>query len=298
MRLAILAGACAAAAGLASCAGPVNFDQPGGPRWAARLVPRSAPPGLAAPAPPGSAAPAPPTRLRVVTFNLEFSREVSRAIRLLRDEPALHPADLVFLQEMDPAGVRRIASALGMGYVYYPATVHPMTGRLFGNAILSRWPLSDDRKLVLPHRGRFGKTQRIAVGATMDVAGVPIRVYTMHVATGVEVPPEKRRDQVRALLADADGWPGPVIVGGDLNAKGLGRLFTARGYAWPTEGIGRTSGLAALDHIFLRGLAADAERGAGKVADNLRASDHLPVWTVVTMPDPAPAAPRENGARR
>lgn len=289
MRLAILVGIGAAAAGLASCAGPTNFEQPGGPRWAARLVPRGAPPGA-----PAAAAPAPPARLRVVTFNVEFSREIDKAVRLLREDPDLHSADVLLLQEMDQHGVRRVATALGMGYVYYPATIHPMTGRLFGNAILSRWPLSDDRKLVLPHRGRFGKTQRIAVRATVDVAGVPIRLYTMHIATGVEVPPEKRRDQVRAVLADADGWAGPVIVGGDLNAKGLGKLFTARGYTWPTEGIGRTSGLAALDHIFLRGVAAAPGRGTGKVAYNLGASDHLPVWTVVALTDARPAiAPKD-----
>jgi endonuclease/exonuclease/phosphatase family metal-dependent hydrolase len=291
MRFATLMAVFAAALALSSCAAPLNFDQPGGPRWAARLAPASAPQGPVADAAPAAALAA-PAELRVVTFNVKFSREIPKAIRLLQEDPALHPADLVLLQEMDQDGVRQVASALGMGFVYYPATVHPGTGRLFGNAILSRWPLSDDRKLVLPHLGRFGKTQRIAVAATVDVAGVPIRVYSVHIATGAEVSAGGRQDQVRALIADADGRYERVIVGGDFNAKGLGRLFAERGYEWPTERIGWTCLLAATDHIFLRGVEADRDLGAGKVADNRGASDHLPVWALVTIPGAQPLSMR------
>jgi endonuclease/exonuclease/phosphatase family metal-dependent hydrolase len=291
MRSSTLLIVCAAAAALSSCAAPLNFEHPGGPRWSAYLAPGAAPQGPLSDAGPITT-PAPATKLRVVTFNIKFSREIPKAIRLLREDPALHPADLVLLQEMDQDGVRQIAAALGMGFVYYPATVHPLTGRLFGNAILSRWPLSDDRKLVLPHLGRFGKTQRIAVAATMDVAGQPVRVYSVHIATGVEVSPSGRRDQVRALLADADGPFDRVIVGGDLNAKGLGKLFAEHGYAWPTEDIGWTSALSATDHIFLRGVGVEPTLGVGKVADNLGASDHLPVWAVVTLPGAPPVSMR------
>jgi endonuclease/exonuclease/phosphatase family metal-dependent hydrolase len=279
----------AAAAALSSCAAPLNFDQPGGPRWSAHLASENALRGPVADSRP-TVAPSPPPELRVVTFNIKYSRGISKAIRLLQEHPALHPADLVLLQEMDPDGVRRVAGALGMGFVYYPANVHPGTGRLFGNAILSRWPLSDDRKLVLPHLSRFGRTRRIAVAATMDVAGLPIRVYSVHIATPVQVSLGGRRDQVRALLDDADGPYDRVIVGGDLNAKGLGKLFAERGYAWPSEDLGWTTAFSATDHIFLRGVGSAPEHGVGKVADNLGASDHLPVWAVVTLPPARPVS--------
>lgn len=268
-----------AAALLSSCAAPLNFTHPGGPRWARQCDPcasgvRSAP--LAAVHPVAT-----PANLRVVTFNVKFAKEVDKAARLLQEDPSLRGADVVFLQEMDAEGTKSIARRLGMGYVYYPATVHPMTGKLFGNAILSRWPLRDDRKIILPHVGRFGSTQRIAVSATADVAGEPVRLYSVHIATSFEVSPTGRREQAQAVLTDAETARGPVIVAGDFNSRGLGELFAEVGYDWPTADIGWTCGIGTMDHIFLRGFAVEGERGVGKVADNLGASDHKPVWAVI-----------------
>src|SRR5688572_1734158 len=62
--------------------------------------------------------------LKVVTFNIRYAREVERAIELLRLSEVLQEADVIALQEMDGAGVRRMAEALGLAYVYYPAAVH------------------------------------------------------------------------------------------------------------------------------------------------------------------------------
>ncbi len=262
----ILLPALAGTLWLASCAAPLNFTSPAGPRYA----------GCAGP--PGSIAPAGPATIHVVTFNIKFAAAIDPAITLLERAPELRTADVILLQEMDAPGVRRIAGALGMCYVYYPATVHPATGRDFGPAILARWPMTDYRKLVLPHRARFNRTERVAVGATIDVGGQPIRVYSVHVATGIELGPGSRRDQVRALLADADSGYTRVIVGGDLNAWGLGRVFEQDGYAWPTRALGHTTRFGDVDHIFLRGLALCDAGSVGKVTDNLDASDHDPVW--------------------
>jgi endonuclease/exonuclease/phosphatase family metal-dependent hydrolase len=267
------------AVSLASCAGTVNFPDPGGPRFADCCV---------SPLPDSANATARPAgELRVVSFNVQYSEHIDQAIQLLTGTPELESADVILLQEMDETGVQQIAAALSMCYVYYPASVAPATHKHFGPAILSRWPLADDRKIVLPGRERFQKSERVAVAATIEVAGEPVRVYSVHFATPIGLGPGARRKQALAVLDDAERSCDRVVIGGDLNAHGLGKIFADRGYQWPTRDLGRTSRYADVDHIFARGLdlPADsaAERCAGKIADNLGSSDHKPVWAALAL---------------
>ena len=74
-----------------------NFVDPTGPRFA----------GCCATEPERS-------ELRVVTFNIQYSVEIDKAIRLFKSAPELRDADFVLLQEMDEDGVRRIADALSL----------------------------------------------------------------------------------------------------------------------------------------------------------------------------------------
>ena len=261
----------AALVGGTACSTARNYSGPDGPRYVGGVDPvrpASASRGWA------------PDSIRVVTFNIKFAREIDRATELLQTMGALHPADIVTLQEMDEPGVRRLAAALGMSYVYYPATVHPQTGRDFGNAILSRWPITGDRKVILPHLGRWERTERAAVGATVLVGSVPIRVYSVHLGTPLEIGPGSKRDQVRAVLRDAATYP-RVLIAGDMNGQSIGREFVAHGYRWPTEHEGPTSGPFSFDHIFQLGLGGHASTGV--VRDNLQASDHRPVWAVMAL---------------
>ena len=87
-----------------------------------------------------------PDTLRVVSFNVKYAQRIDSAIVVLTTESALSQADIVLLQEMDARGTRRIAEALGMSYVYYPAIFRRRSGKDFGNAVLSRWPITADRK--------------------------------------------------------------------------------------------------------------------------------------------------------
>lgn len=254
-------------AALASCAGPGNYVDPGGPRYAACY-----------PAAPDT------NEIRVVTFNIKYAEEIEKAIALLKEEPNLRDADIVLLQEMDSTGVHKIASALAMCCVYYPARFRSNDQKDFGNAILSRWPIEDDRKIILPHNGRFGGTQRIAVAGTVAVRGRPIRIYSLHLATWIEVSFGNRKDQARTVAEDAALYPGPVIVGGDLNSHDVGDIFVERGYGWPTRGAPRTVKNGTLDHFFLRGLSLRDSTAVGVVRDNRGASDHRPVWMVLNPP--------------
>lgn len=278
------AGALAAAALLTGCAHTINYLDPQGPRFEGR-----------------HAVPDPDPTLRVVTFNVEWGKKVDRVIDLMRTTPSLRDADLMCLQEMDPRGVERLAAALGYDYVYYPAVFHPRAHQDFGNALLTRWPILEDRKIVLPERNRFRDMQRIAVGATVAVAGLPVRAYCTHLetASGIEAP--QRRHQVEALLADAAPFE-RVILAGDLNNRDqVGRLFTRAGYQWLTKDVGHTILLWSWDHIFARGFTLRAPGSAGVVKDAKGASDHRPVWADLAplqRDADAPSAGRPASAQR
>jgi endonuclease/exonuclease/phosphatase family metal-dependent hydrolase len=218
---------------------------------------------------------------RVVTFNIQYAREIEGAIRLFRATPGMQDADFVLLQEMDEDGVRRIAAALSLGnYVYYPTTV--MRGRNFGNAILSRWPLEDDAKLILPHLALFDGSQRIAVRATARVGAQRIRLYSVHLATMLDHWPAARRDQAMAVVADADSAHDPVIIAGDTNAPGLWKAFDGRGYRCISRDLGGTRGPFSIDHIFTRGLQLEQPAARGVIRGHDDVSDHNPVWAVVS----------------
>ncbi|MEX0892121.1 MAG: endonuclease/exonuclease/phosphatase family protein [Gemmatimonadota bacterium] len=255
---------------LAGCRTGVNYASAAGPRYAGAAASRQAPSAT------GS------DSLRLVSFNIAFAENVDSAIALLTTDPALRGADVVLLQEMDEPGTRRIAEALGSAYVYYPAIYSLHTKRDFGNAILSKWPIIDDAKLILPKRAFLKGTQRIATAATIRVHDTDIRVYSTHLATWLEGGPGTRRDQLAAILDDAAGHA-RVVVGGDMNSHGVGRLAAARGYLWPTRNGPRTSALGRWDHLFQRGLTQPPGEVAGTVLDVMHASDHRPVWAVVLI---------------
>lgn len=256
--------ACAALLACVGCFTGTNYSDPAGPRFAGPV-------------------PAPATALgwrdtlKVTSFNVENSQEVDSALAVLTSEAELADVDVLLLQEMDEAGARRVAEALGMGFVYYPAIVRRATGRDFGNAVLSRWPMVSDEKLVLPHVAIFGRTQRIATVVTIRVGRTPIRIYSVHLATTVNMAWRDRSDQMRAVLEDAAPYP-HVIVGGDLNSSGLGALAAERGFAWPTREGPRTTVTGRLDHIMFKGLVPPDSASSGTIRDNRNASDHLPIW--------------------
>src|SRR5687768_6597349 len=92
-----LAGGCLC---LLACALEPNYLDPRGPRFSGDYT---------------EGQPATDGRVRVVSYNLAFGREVQAAIAALKTAP-LAGADLILMQEMDASGVDRIASALRLRY--------------------------------------------------------------------------------------------------------------------------------------------------------------------------------------
>jgi endonuclease/exonuclease/phosphatase family metal-dependent hydrolase len=214
--------------------------------------------------------------LTIVSFNIAFGRNVDRAIALISSDPDLARADVLLLQEMNPASSARIAEALGMGYVYYPAIYHTRADRDFGNAVLSVWPIVDDAKVILPHTSRYAETQRTATAATLLVGTDSVRVYSTHLGTLLDIGAGARREQLQAIVADAARFS-RVVIGGDFNASNVAAAARDSGYSWPTERGERTTFGGRWDHILLRGLTVPAAAASGTATD-VGVSDHRPVW--------------------
>lgn len=215
--------------------------------------------------------------LRIMSFNLQFGRNVPEALDLIRKEPRLRDADVVLLQEMDARGTARIAAELGYSWVYYPATRHPKTGRDFGNAVLSRLPIESDRKVILPHLARIGRTQRAAVGATLRWGDRPLRVYSLHLATFTGNGPKARTQQLETVLADADSFP-YVVIGGDFNSESLPKRGAALGFGWPTRRLPPTNVAGTIDHLLTQGLVPADSASVGVIPKIRDISDHKPIW--------------------
>jgi len=252
-----------------------NYPNPDGPRYAgspdtAALVRR-----------------ANADTLHIVSYNIAFARRADSAATILATHAALRDADVILLQEMDAPGARRIADALGMWHVYYPAIYHLRKEKDFGNAVLSRWPIVSDAKILLPHLSRYADTQRIATAATIRVGTSLVRVYSAHLGTIADVGADDRRDQLRTILADAATYE-RVVIGGDMNSGSVGEVARDSGYAWPTEHGPRTTTLGRWDHVFVRGLAIPDSGAAGTVTSIKGVSDHVPVWARVLMSSGSP----------
>jgi endonuclease/exonuclease/phosphatase family metal-dependent hydrolase len=220
-----------------------------------------------------------PCRLRVASFNSHFAQDVDGAIALFTSDPALRGADVILLQEMDAAGTQKLAKALEMSYVYYPAIFHRRTRRDVGNAVLSPWPIVEDSKLVLPHPSRYAATHRIATSATLRIGASRVRVYSTHLGTIADIGARERQDQLRFIIADAAKHEF-VVIGGDLNDGSVGLIVQQAGYTWPTQHGPRTHRLGRWDHVFLKGMESPDTAASGTVVDSRGVSDHRPVWAV------------------
>jgi endonuclease/exonuclease/phosphatase (EEP) superfamily protein YafD len=227
--------------------------------------------------------------VRVVSWNIRFGESVYAAVGTLHAVEELQSADLLLLQEMDEEGVDTIARSLGHNYVYGAASVRLRTGRNFGNAVLSRWPLSNASRVALPRGSRLRGESRIVVRVTAGVHGTPVQVYSVHTET-VTLPWKQRVQQFERLASAAASWSGEhVVVGGDFNTatrRGVGLLsdlMSGIGLERVSSGAGPTFRRAGLDwpldHVFARGMSV-VDTGVVREAEG---SDHLPLWVRLAL---------------
>lgn len=254
----------------------INFDNPAGPIFS------------------GNFAPEPPPfdgGVLVVSFNLQYGQGVAAAIEEFRTLEPLPGADVVFLQEMDEHGAQAMAEALETNYVYLPASIHTYHDRHFGNAVLSRWPMRDYRKLILPRLHPLSRQLRIAAGATLDIDGRAVLVFSVHTEIYTTLP-RHRLEQVEAVAGSVNPDAPYVIVGGDFNTVrrrnvlDLDTRFAAAGMTRISRDAGATVEKFGLniwaDHLFARGFRVIA---SGTVAGS-QCSDHRPIWADLAFDEP------------
>ena len=232
----------------------------------------------------------PPNRLQVFTYNIQFAKKVRPAVELIERNENLKQGDIVLLQEMDAEGVMHICDTLGYNYVYYPAVRHPNHGRDFGNAILSKWPIGEHKKLILPHVERT-KLQRIAVLADIHVGERKILVICIHL--GVWLKTAYRTLQMKRVVSEIPEREKYCIIGGDFNTLTKrnyhatidplihgGFDLATKNIAWSYKHWYILNRKTSLDHIFTRGARLIQ---TDKVASRKKPSDHYPIWVQLEL---------------
>src|SRR5215204_4277727 len=165
--------------------------------------------------------------IKVVSYNIRWRSgdDLKLLIKLFKEHPEIGGAAIMGLQEVDRKKKRsghshtakQIADELGMHYAWAaPPAAKPKDEEETGVALLSIYPLSDVRRIVLPHEGP-NRRRRVALGATVELDDRKWRVYTAHAET--RIPMDKKVQQFKAVLEDLAQYPKdmPAIVMGDLN---------------------------------------------------------------------------------
>ena len=192
---------------------------------------------------------------------------------------------------------RQLAEALGMRYAWAAPPDSDKDGEEeTGVALLSAFPLSDVERVVLAGEGPDGR-KRVAVGATLDVGGVPVRVYSVHAET--RMPIAQKVGHWRTVLEDLGRFPkvGRAVVLGDFNTikgkdvRAARKLFADAGFVTPfpdDHSTWRTFIVKLkLDWLWLRGL----EPGDFGVDKSVGLSDHWPLWVKIKVSSPKSQAP-------
>ena len=244
--------------------------------------------------------------IKIVSYNIRWrgGDELKHLAKLLHEDPEVGGASILCLQEVDRKKKRTgnsntaktLADALGMHYALTaPPTAKDGDEEETGVAIMSVYPLSQIKRIVLPNAGP-NQRRRVALGATIEIDGRKWRVYSVHAET--RIPLDKKMEQYNAVLEDLRSFPPdtPAIVMGDFNtwepnAGGKTvKLFTSAGLTTPfgaqTTFRRRVWLLPIelhLDWVWLRGLEA-TRYGVDR---QIEVSDHYPLWTIVK---PAAAA--------
>jgi endonuclease/exonuclease/phosphatase family metal-dependent hydrolase len=236
--------------------------------------------------------------IRVTTYNIHKCRGLDRRVRPKRIAAVLQEidADVVALQEvvgMDVAArernqVRAIAEELG--YDFRIGENRRLHGAAYGNAVLSRLPITGDHNHDLSWR-RY--EPRGCLEVAVDVGSqAALRLFNVHLGTSFF----ERRYQGHRLLEVIAGdtlSTSPRLILGDFNewTRGLTtRLLSLHlNSAEPEPRVGRARTypgvfpILHLDHIYYNSLLRVDRISVHRSRLALAASDHLPIVADFTL---------------
>jgi len=171
------------------------------------------------------------TTVRVATWNLwwRFGPWEERQAAIVATLQDLE-ADIICIQETWPEQAAELGQNLGMHHEV--ACGLELGGLSFGNAILSRWPLSEPEVCPLPAE-EGADEGRLVLRAAVDGPRGPIQVHTTHLNWRYDHS-RLRQEQVAVLsrfVADGPERSYPPVVCGDFNAEPVSdevRMMTGR----------------------------------------------------------------------
>jgi endonuclease/exonuclease/phosphatase family metal-dependent hydrolase len=226
--------------------------------------------------------------IRVATYNVHRCRGLDGRTRVDRIAAVLAglQADVLALQEVIGAGGRtaghaeEIGAALGMGWVMAPA--RHLRGALFGNVVLSRFPVRHHAQYDLSWRTC---EPRCCQRVDLDVDGLVLHLYNVHLATAflesrfqaqrlAAIVSDRRVAGAKVVLGDFNEWTrglATTLLSERLRAVDL-RQFMRRRRTYP--GI---FPILHLDHIYLQGHVTVEHVHLPRTRRTLIASDHLPL---------------------
>jgi endonuclease/exonuclease/phosphatase family metal-dependent hydrolase len=226
-------------------------------------------------------------------IGVDGSQNPTRIAAVIRDLRA----DVVGLQEVgarvrfdrDIPQLEYLANATGMRPVA-GLRLHHRLGH-YGNALLSRRPILDVRRLDLSYRRR---EPRGALDVDVEFDGAVLRVIVTHLG----LRPAERRMQVNAILVALQETQRDVVaLLGDFNewlpgGRPLRRLHRHFGRVWARRTFPAPCPVLALDRIWVLPREALLEVRAPRTSLTRVASDHLPLRGLVSwtswMPSAAP----------
>ena len=240
--------------------------------------------------------------LRVLSYNVHHCRGLDEKVDLPRIAKIITDCkpDLVALQEMDHQARRsgsvdqtmELARLTGMHGLFFKAI--DFDGGGYGQAILSKTPLSDPQTVKLANRA--GREQRIVGWATTELHGQPLRFGTTHLDHADQAIRLEQAQQIASSLATASQ---PSIIAGDFNAspesKEIIELSKAINFAkseLPTPSFPAERPTKQIDYI---GFASLQPKSGGvaqfrvvsfEVLDQPLASDHRPILAVLEFVAP------------
>ncbi len=226
--------------------------------------------------------------VRIATYNVHRCRGMDRRTLPRRIADVLRPlqADVIALQEVIGTGPKghgqdeELGAALGMGWIMAPARYR--RGHLYGNVVMSRFPIVQHAQYDLTWRNR---TRRCCQRADVMIGRHVLHVYNVHLGAGLG----ERRYQTTRLgtVVDDHRIRGPKIVMGDFNEWGRGlasTMLTQSMRSLDTSALLKRRRtypgffpLLHLDHIYYDGRIEALGAQLPRTRASLIASDHLPL---------------------
>ena len=226
--------------------------------------------------------------LRVATYNIHRCRGLDGRTIPARTAEVIRSleADVVALQEVVGAGptsaghAEELGAQLGMGWVLAP-TRH-LRGALFGNVVMSRFPITHNAQYDLSWKTCESRcVQRVDVQIEHDT----LHVYNVHLGTALL---ERRYQAGRLSAAVHDHRVGvPKIVLGDFNewTRGLAtqtlserlKSIDLRSHLKRRRTYPGVFPVVHLDHIYYEGHVEVEKLELPRTRGSLIASDHLPL---------------------